>query len=44
MYSDSLIGDTAVLEIKCPFSIQDTNGLSTAVDSKKVYRKLINLI
>ncbi|CAI6372091.1 unnamed protein product [Macrosiphum euphorbiae] len=33
---DGLIGNTAVLEIKCPFSIKDTNELQTAVDNKKI--------
>jgi len=35
--SDGLIGNTAVLEIKCSFLIKDTNELQTAVDNKKVY-------
>lgn len=35
-YLDGLIGDKALLEIKCPFSIKDTFELKTAVDNEKV--------
>ncbi|KAL4097751.1 hypothetical protein QTP88_022473 [Uroleucon formosanum] len=33
---DGLVGDTALLEIKCPLSIKDTIDIQVAVDNKKI--------
>ncbi|CAI6359447.1 unnamed protein product [Macrosiphum euphorbiae] len=33
---DGLVGDTALLEIKCPLSTKDTIGIQVAVDNKKI--------
>lgn len=34
--ADGLVGDTALLEIKCPFSTKDTIDIQVAIDNKKV--------
>lgn len=34
--ADGFVGDTALLEIKCPLSTKDTIDIQVAVDNKKV--------